>query len=357
MRLDIVPRGEVSTLARILSPIGAVIVAILIGGLIVAALGKSPVQALFVYFIEPLSESWTIQELAVKGTPLIIIASGLIYCFRSNVWNIGAEGQYTIGAIFGSILPIMFHDSNAGYWVLIASLFMGMLGGLLYALIPAFLRVSYGVSEILTSLMLVYVAQLGLDYLVRGPWRDPKGFNFPQSVPFDATSTLPNLVEEGRLHAGIIIAIIVVLLSAFVLGRTIFGFGIRVAGEAPKAARFAGFNAKALTVSAFAISGALAGLAGIVEVTGQIGQLQPSISNNYGFTAITVAFLGRLHPLGVLFGAFVIALTVLGGESAQIAMKLPLDLTTTFQGILLMCVLAADSLVTYRVRFRFGGRS
>jgi simple sugar transport system permease protein len=356
MRLDIVPRGDISTFARLLSPVVALIIAILIGGVIVALLGKSPMQALDVYFIDPLSQSWTWQELAIKATPLILISSGLIYCFRSNVWNIGAEGQYTIGALFGATVPIFTYGTDAGLWVLPVALMLGMFGGMLYALIPAILRVAFGVSEILTSLMLVYVAQLTLDYLVRGPWRDPKGFNFPQSVPFEPNAMLPNLVEDGRLHAGIIIALVVVLISAFVLGRTLFGFGVRVAGEAPKAARFAGFNAKRLTLSAFAISGALAGLAGIVEVTGQIGQLQPSISNNYGFTAITVAFLGRLHPLGVLFGAFVIGLTVLGGENAQIAMKLPLDLTTTFQGILLMCVLAADSFVSYKIRFVMKGR-
>ncbi len=273
------------------------------------------------------------------------------------MWNIGAEGQYTIGALFGSVLPIFTHGTDAGLWVLPMSLLFGMIGGMLFAMIPAILRVSFGVSEILTSLMLVYVAQLTLDYLVRGAWRDPKGFNFPQSVQFEPNAMLPNLVDEGRFHAGIVIAVVVVVISAFVLGRTVFGYGVRVAGEAPKAARFAGFNAKRLTLSAFAISGAMAGLAGIVEVAGQIGQLQPSISNNYGFTAITVAFLGRLHPVGVLFGAFVISLTVLGGENAQIAMKLPLDLTTAFQGILLMCVLAADSFVSYRIRIVFKGRA
>ena len=356
MRLEIVPRGQVSTLARLLSPIGALIVAILFGGLIVAAFGKSPMQALDVYFIEPLSESWTLQELGLKGTPLILIATGLVYCFRSNVWNIGAEGQYTVGAIIGSIVPLATKGTDAGYWVLGVALLLGIVGGMVYALIPAVLRVSFGVSEILSSLMLVYVAQLGLDYLVRGPWRDPHGFNFPQTVRFDPTAMLPNLLEEGNLHAGILIAIGAVLLSWFVLDRTVFGFGIRVAGQAPKAALFAGFHAKRLTLAAFAISGALAGLAGIVEVSGQIGQLQPSISANYGFAAIIVAFVGRLHPVGVLFGAFVIALTVLGGESAQIAMKLPLDITTAFQGVLLMCVLTADSLVTYRVSIRFRGR-
>lgn len=355
MRLELQPRADVSRAAHFMAPVLAVLVAVAIGGLIVLALGKSPMQALFVYFIDPLSESWTLQELAIKGTPLVLIASGLIYCFRSNVWNIGAEGQFTVGAIMGSIVPLATHGMAAGPWVIVIALIMGAIGGAVYALIPALLKVWFGVSEILTSLMLVYVAQLGLDYLVRGPWRDPKGFNFPQSVVFELGATLPNLLSDGRLHAGIIIALIVVLVSWFVMTRTLFGFGIRVSGEAPKAARFAGFNAKRMVVFAFLISGGLAGLAGIVEVTGQIGQLQPSISPGYGFTAITVAFLGRLHPVGLVLGAFVVSLTVIGGESAQIAMKLPLDLTTVFQGVLLMCVLAADCFSTYRVRIVSGG--
>lgn len=349
MRLELVPRGDVSPLAKWLAPVGAFLAAMLIGGIIIAAMGRSPVEAFQVYFVQPLSESWSLQEIALKATPLTIIAIGLSFCFRANLWNIGAEGQYIMGALAGSILPLLTHGTEAGYWVLALALVMGVIGGALYALIPAVLRVAFGVSEILTSLMLVYVAQLTLDYLVRGPWKDPKGFNFPQSVTFDPGATMP-LLTEGRLHLGVVIAVVAVIVAWFVIGRTLFGFGIRAAGESPKAARFAGFDSDRLVLTAFAISGGMAGLAGIVEVTGQIGQLQPQISPGYGFTAITVAFLGRLQPFGILFAALVIALAVIGGESAQVAMKLPLDLTNTFQGILLMCVLAANSLVTHRLR-------
>jgi simple sugar transport system permease protein len=233
---------------------------------------------------------------------------------------------------------------------------LGILGGALYGLIPAFLKTRFGVNEILTSLMLVYVAQLILDYLVRGPWRDPKGFNFPQSVTFDPAATLPPVIESGRVHLGAGFAVAAVVVSAIVVGRTLFGYRLRLTGDAPRAARFAGFGAKGTTLAVFAISGGLAGLAGIAEVSGQIGQLQPSISPGYGFTAITVAFLGRLNPFGMLAAALVVALTFIGGESAQIQLKLPLDLTQAFQGILLLCVLAADALVSYRVKLaRPGG--
>jgi simple sugar transport system permease protein len=210
--------------------------------------------------------------------------------------------------------------------------------------------VRFGANEILTSLMLVYVADLFMDYLVRGPWRDPNGLNFPTTAEFDPVATVPTLIEGSRLHAGALIACIVVMLAAVMLGRTIKGFEIRVVGAAPKAARFAGFNSRQLVLFTFVVSGALAGLAGIVEVAGPVGHLQPGISPGYGFTAIIVAFLGRLNPVGILIAGLFLALTFIGGEGAQISMKIPLDLTKVFQGILLFYVLACDSLILYRIR-------
>ena len=201
--------------------------------------------------------------------------------------------------------------------------------------------------------MLVYVADLFLDYLVRGPWRDPNGFNFPTTAEFDPVATVPLLIEGGRLHLGAIIALLVVAAAAVLLGRTIKGFEIRVVGAAPRAARFGGFNSNQLILLTFAISGALAGLAGIIEVAGPVGHLQPGISPGYGFTAIIVAFLGRLNPIGILIAGLFLALTFIGGEQAQIAMKIPLDVTKVFQGILLFYVLACDSLILYRFRLIF----
>ncbi len=226
----------------------------------------------------------------------------------------------------------------------------GTLAGLAYAMIPAILRVKLGVSEILTSLMLVYVAELLLDYMARGPLRDPAGFNFPQSVSFDPAARLPYLWEGETLHAGVLLALVATVLAVVVLGRSLFGFEMRVVGASPRAARFAGFSEERLTLLAFAISGGAAGLAGIVEVAGRIGQLQPTISPGYGFTAIIVAFLGRLSPVGILVAAFVIAVTTIGGEAAQIDLRLPLDLTRAFQGLLLGLVLGADVLTRFKVR-------
>jgi general nucleoside transport system permease protein len=229
-------------------------------------------------------------------------------------------------------------------------LVLAALAGALYALIPAILKVRFGASEILTSLMLVYVADLVLDYLARGPWRDPQGFNFPTTAAFDPAATMPLLIEGTRVHVGAPLALLVVLVAWVVLRQTVEGFAVRLVGAAPKAARFAGFDSDRLVLVTFAVSGALAGLAGIIEVAGPIGHLQPNISPGYGFTAIIVAFLGRLHPVGILVAGLFLALTFIGGESAQISLKVPLDLTKVFQGILLFFVLACDSLGVYRIR-------
>jgi ABC-type uncharacterized transport system permease subunit len=362
MRIDLEPRQRPSRLLEVLAPVAALALSMLLGGIVVALLGKSPVEAFQVYFVQPLLEGWSLQELAVKACPLVLIAVGLCFCFRANVWNLGAEGQFIIGGLVGGWLAIATHDGAmqdtlGSWWILPSMLVLGALGGLVYAMIPALLRVWLGVSEILTSLMLVYVAELTLDYLVRGPLRDPQGFNFPQSVTFDDVAHLPYLAEGDRLHAGILLALLAVIVAAVVLRRTIFGFEVRLVGEAPRAARFAGFDEKWLTLAVFAISGGLAGLAGICEVAGQIGQLQPVISPGYGFTAIIVAFLGRLSPFGILIAGLVLALTYIGGESAQVVLKLPNDMTRAFQGILLMCVLGADVVTRYRVHFSLGGKA
>jgi simple sugar transport system permease protein len=343
-------RAERSTKIAIASPLIAIALTLVTMAVLFALLGKNPIAALGVYFLDPLTDAYSLQEIAVKATPLVMIGVGLSLCYLANVWNIGAEGQFIIGAVAGSWLAVTTNGTGAGPWVLPAMLVLGAVGGALWAMIPAICKVRFGASEILTSLMLVYVADLLMDYLVRGPWRDPHGLNFPTTADFDPVATVPTLIEGSRLHAGAILALIVVMLATVMLGRTIKGFEIRVVGAAPKAARFAGFNSNQLVVFTFAISGALAGLAGIIEVAGPIGHLQPGISPGYGFTAIIVAFLGRLNPVGILVAGLFLALTFIGGENAQIAMKVPLDLTKVFQGILLFYVLACDSLILYRVR-------
>jgi simple sugar transport system permease protein len=350
MQLVLEKRPERSALAAIASPLVAIALSLITMAVMFAVLGKNPITSLGVYFLDPLTDSYSLGELVVKATPLIMIAIGLSFCYTANIWNIGAEGQFLIGAVAGSWLAVRTNGTGAGPWVLPAMLVLGAVGGAFYALIPALCKVRFGASEILTSLMLVYIANFGMDYLVRGPWRDPHGLNFPTTADFDPVATVPILIPDSRVHAGALIALLVVGLGAVVLGRTIMGFEVRLLGAAPKAARFSGFNPDKLVLLTFAISGGLAGLAGIIEVAGPVGHLQPDFSPGYGFTAIIVAFLGRLNPVGILIAGLFVALTFIGGENAEIAIKVPLDLTKVFQGVLLFYVLACDSMIVYRIR-------
>ncbi|HLH50739.1 MAG TPA: ABC transporter permease, partial [Roseiarcus sp.] len=240
MRIDLEARPKRSTLREILSPVIALIVAVLIGGAVVAIMGRSPLTAFDVYFVQPLSQFYSLQAIAVKASPLILIAVGLAFCYRANLWNIGAEGQFIAGGALGGWLGLLTHDGAyqaiGSWWILPAMILLGIIGGVLYAMIPAALKVWLNVSEILTSLMLVYVAQLTLDWLVRGPWKDPHGFNFPVTVNFDPEATLPILFDGGTLHLGVLFAPIVVIVAAIVFSKTIFGFQVRLAGSSPKAA-------------------------------------------------------------------------------------------------------------------------
>lgn len=354
MRLELVRRPQQSRLFAILSPFLAFALTLIAGAVLFALLGQDPLQALRTYFIAPLSEAWQMHELLIKAVPLILIAVGLCVCFRSNNWNIGAEGQFTIGAIAGSILPVAFPQFQ-GPFVLPLMLAMGMLGGAAYGAIPAFLKTRFGTNEILTSLMLVYVAQLFLDWLVRGPWRDPKGFNFPQTVQFGPSATLPEILPaSGRANIGVFLMLAAAVLVWIVMARTLRGYKVRVLGSSPRAGRFAGFSQAGMVFFAFVLSGALAGLAGILEVSGAIGQLQPGISPGYGFTAIIVAFLGRLNPLGAVVAGLLLALTYLGGEAAQSALGLSDKVVRVFQGLLLFFVLGCDTLILYRIRLARG---
>jgi general nucleoside transport system permease protein len=333
-----------------LSPLIALGLTIIAGSIMFALLGKNPAAALYSYFIEPLREVWSLHELAIKAAPLILIAVGLAVCYRANVWNIGAEGQFTMGAIFGSFLPVILPNFT-GPLVLPMMLLFGIAGGMAWAAIPAFLKVRFGTNEILTSLMLVYVAGLFLDWLVRGPWRSPEGFNFPETIRFHNDAVLPAIwFASGRAHWGFVFAILAALAMWFLLARTLKGFELRVIGQAPRAGAFAGFSAGRAVFFALMISGGLAGLAGISEVSGAIGQLRPVISPGYGFAAIIVAFLGRLNPLGIIAAGLVLALSYLGGEAAQISLGISDKAARVFQGFLLFFVLASDTLIHYRVR-------
>ncbi len=348
--LKLEPRPQASKMWSYGSPLLALAVTVLLGVLLFMALGKDPVKALLVFFWEPLRTPYALGELMVKATPLLIIALGLAVCFRSNVWNIGAEGQFVMGAVTAGGMALMA-DKNTGIWIIPAILLAGVLGGMVWAGITALLRDKFNASEILVSLMLVYVAILVLNYLVFGPWKDPAGYNFPQTRTFEKITQIPRLMTGSRMSVGLLIALAGSAALWIFLFRTRAGFAQQVGGLAPAAARYAGFSSRKALWVALLVSGGAAGLAGALEVAGPIGQLTPYVPAGYGFAAIIVAFVGRLHPVGMVFSAILMSMFYIGGELAQSRLGLPKSLTGVFQGLLLFTLLACDTLIAYRVRF------
>jgi simple sugar transport system permease protein len=349
MPLRLEPRAEAAPWLRYGSPLIALALTLVSGLVLFGALGRDPLTALATFFIRPIDNLYGLSELGVKAAPLALCAIGLTIGFRGNVWNIGAEGQLTLGAICGGGLALAFHGAE-GPWLLPLMVLAGGLGGMAWGAIPALLKTRFNANEILTSLMLSYVAIQVLGYLVHGPWRDPEGYNFPETRLFGEDALLPVLIEGTRLHGGVLLALIAVALGWLLLARSFTGFQIKVVGQAPAAAAYAGYSRNRVVWLSFLISGGLAGIAGLGEVAGPMGQLNPTISPGYGFAAIICAFLGRLHPLGVLLASLLMALMFLGGESLQMNLNLPLAITGVFQGMLLFFVLASDVFVRYRVR-------
>lgn len=332
------------------SPLLALAVTVLIGVLLFVALGKDPVAGLRVFFWDPIKSPYALGELTVKATPLLLIALGLAVCFRSNVWNIGAEGQYVLGAIAASGVALMA-DKGSNSWIVLPVILAGILGGMFWAGITAWLRDRFNANEILVSLMLVYVAVMLLSFIVSGPWKDPQGYNFPQSRTFDAATRIPRLFAGSRVSIGIFIALAGVACVWVFLFRTRAGFAQQVGGLAPAAARYAGFSSRRAVWVALLVSGGMAGLAGALEVAGPIGQLTPYVPAGYGFAAIIVAYVGRLHPLGMVLSAVLMSMFYIGGELAQSRLGMPRSLTGVFQGLLLFTLLACDTLVNYRMRW------
>lgn len=353
--LKLEPRPQLSRFWSYGSPILALLITVLIGAALFAALGKDPVRGLMVFFYEPIKSPYAIGELMVKATPLLIIALGLAVCFRSNVWNIGAEGQFVFGAIAAGGVALLA-GKGTGPWIVPVILMAGVLGGMVWAGLVAWLRDSFNANEILVSLMLVYVAILLLGYLVAGPWKDPGGYNFPQSRTFEAVTQIPRLVKGSRVSIGLLIALVGVGVLWVFLFRTRAGFAQQVGGLAPAAARYAGFSARRAVWIALLTSGGAAGLAGALEVAGPIGQLTPYVPAGYGFAAIIVAFVGRLHPVGMVFSALLMSMFYIGGELAQSRLGLPKSLTGVFQGLLLFTLLACDTLIAYRIKRKAAAR-
>ncbi|MFT4190235.1 MAG: ABC transporter permease [Comamonas sp.] len=341
-------RPQASRLWVYASPVLALALTVLIGIGLFAWLGKDPVRALQLFFWEPLRSTYALGELLLKATPLLIIALGLAVCFRSNVWNIGAEGQFVIGAIAAAGVALQADRGSSGLFVP-AVLAAGVAGGMAWAALTALLRDRFNANEILVSLMLVYVAIQLLNYLVFGPWKNPLGYNFPQTKTFEAAARIPRLMSGSRVNIGLLIGLFGVLALWVFMFRTRAGFAQLVGGQAPAAARYAGFSARRSLWVALLISGGAAGLAGALEVAGPVGQLTPYVPVGYGFAAIIVAYVGRLHPVGIVLSALLMSMFYIGGELAQSRLGLPKSITGVFQGLLLFALLACDTLVAYRI--------
>jgi ABC-type uncharacterized transport system permease subunit len=351
----LIKRPQPSRIWSVATPLLAVIATMLAGGVLFAFLGKDPVEAIRVIFWDPLfgpHASYFRGQLLIKAGPLILIAAGLAIGFRAGIWNIGAEGQYIMGAIAGAAVALAAFPAESRL-LFPAMVVAGALGGFLWGLIPALLKNRFGTSEILVSLMLVYVAQNLLAYMAFGPLKNPQGFGFPGSrnLQYYPSAHNADLISGTGLHWGVVAALIAVIGTYVLMSRHIAGFRIRVAGEAPKAARFAGVSPARLVAFCLGLSGALAGMAGMFEVSGPSGQITDSFNAGYGFTAIIVAFLGRLHPVGILLAGLLMALTYIGGDMAQLVLQLPAAAIQVFQGMLLFFLLGFDMLTNYRIGF------
>mgnify|MGYP000010114294 FL=1 len=356
--ITFIPRDKVSKNWIIIAPILSIFFTIFFGLLIFTFLGYNPLETLYQIFVSPFSRIDRISDILVKACPLIIIGTGLMLCFKSNVWNIGAEGQFIMGALLAGFIALSFPNIETKFFLLITIL-AGFVGGALWAFIPAILKTKLNVNEILVSLMLVYVAMLFIDFIVRGPLRDPMSFGFPLSKPYPEGALInkipfPGIGFLGQLHYGILFVFLLVPVSWIFVNKTLGGFKINVLGSAPQAAKFAGFKRNSITITVLLLSGGLAGVAGVIEVSANIGQLQPEVSFGYGFTAIIVAFLGRLSPVGILFAGIIIATVKLGADNAQMTMGIPKVVTGLFEGILLFFLLTGETLQKYKIKWSEG---
>ncbi|RYZ04266.1 MAG: ABC transporter permease [Myxococcales bacterium] len=347
--LTLEPRAEPSRALALASPVLALALTLLVGFALFVALGMDPLRGLTLFFYEPLKSERALAELSIKACPLLLIGLGLSLCFRANVWNIGAEGQLILGALGATGVALRATPSSSP-WFFVGVLLAGAFAGAAWAAVTALLRDRFNASEILVSLMLVYVAEQLLSYVVHGPWKDPNGYNFPQTINFLSAARVPRLLEGSRANYGVPLTVVMAALFWLLMHRTHVGYRLEVGGLSPRAARYAGFSSRSALWTPLLLSGATAGLAGALEVAGPVGQLTTQVPVGYGFAAIIVAFVGRLSPLGVTLSSVLLSMFYLGGELSQSRLGLPKSITGVLQGLLLFSLLSCDTLIHHRVR-------
>ena len=317
-------RPQSSRVMMLAAPLIAVLMSVIVSSVLLLLLKKPVGLTLHSFFIAPFENFYSITEVLLKFGPLLLIAQALAVGFRAKVWNIGAEGQMIIGAIAASAVPVYFVDSTSN-WLLPGMVVLGALGGMAWAAIAAFLKTRFNANEILVTLMLTSIALQLLYYLLLGPWKDPMGFNFPQTVMFQNEALFEPLFSGVRLNTSIMIPIAFTIVIWLLMEKHFGGFKLVVGGMAPQAATYAGFSAKRAVWISLLLAGFAAGLAGMSEVAGPIGQLQRSVTSGYGYSAIIVAYLGALHPIGIVFAAFFLAVLQIGGDVALVSAGLPIS--------------------------------
>jgi simple sugar transport system permease protein len=332
-------------------PVASILLALIVGGIVLLATGENPFEVYRVMLNGAFGGTNALAETLVKATPLLLTGLGVAVAFRMQLWNIGAEGQFYFGAIFATGTAL-FVLPNAPAMVLIPAMVVaGLLGGAVWGFIPGVLRGYLGANETITSLLLNYVAILFSDYLIHGPWKNPMGFGFPGTKSFPAAAWLPHW-GTTRVHLGLVFGLIAAVALWIVLRRTRWGYEVSVMGENPRAARYAGMSTARTIMLVMVLSGALAGLAGMSEVAGIGHQLQRNLSPGYGYTAIIVAWLGRLNPFGIIVVAFLLAGLMVGGDQLQMTLQLPAAIAPMLQGTILFFLLGGEMLTRYRVIWR-----
>lgn len=349
MQFKLERRIHASKRMLIATPIIAIALSVVVSSILLVILNKPVLLTLHSFFIAPFENFYSITEIFLKFGPLLLIAQALAVGFRAKVWNIGAEGQMIMGAIAASAVPVYFVDSTSTL-LLPAMIVLGALGGMAWASIAAFLRTRFNANEILVTLMLSSIALQILYYLLLGPWKDPMGFNFPQTVMFQDEALFSALFSGVRLNTSIVLPILFTIGIWLFMEKHFGGFKLVVGGLAPNAAGYAGFSSKKAVWTSLLLAGFAAGIAGMSEIAGPIGQLQRSVTSGYGYSAIIVAYLGALNPIGIVFAAFFLAVLQIGGDVALVSANLPISAVHVFQGLLLIFYLCAYTLVNYQFR-------
>lgn len=328
---------------------GSIFMALAICGLVLALSGENPLTIYHSMLTGSLGDRYALSETLVKMTPLLITGIAVAVAFRMQLWNIGAEGQLTMGAVTASSVPLFLIPDARGVVMIPVMILAAIVGGGVWGAIPGALRAWFAANETITTLMMNYVAILFAQYLVYGPWRDPQAFGFPGTRSFPDSAALPNY-ETYRVHLGLIIGIAIAVLVQFLLKRTRFGYELSVIGDNPRAARYAGMRTKRMIIIVLALSGAIAGIAGMSEIAGIGHSLQRTISPGYGYTAIIVAWLARLNPMAIVVVSFGMAAILVGSDQLQTAIGLPGSVGPMLQGAILFCLLAGDFFTRFRIR-------